>query len=496
MGSQSAVPSRPGELPGGTVVTQTLRRAKIVCTLGPASGSPGVIEQLIGAGMDVARLNFSHGSHEDHARNIVTVRQAAEKLGRAVAILQDLQGPKIRLGSLASGPFEVKKGERLVITTKPVAGGPGLVSTTYAQLPGDVREGGTILVDDGLIELRVEAVSDTDVECSVVDGGTLKPKKGLNLPGARISAPSLTEKDREDLIFGLSQGVDYVALSFVRRPEDVQDVRDVMAARGMQAPVIAKLEKPEALDRLEEILAVVDGVMIARGDMGVEMPPEQVPVAQKRILTAACAARVLVITATQMLESMTENPRPTRAEASDVANAIFDGTDATMLSGETASGKFPIEAVEMMARIATTAEANPRLYVPMHTGSGPGQAGFAEATCLAACDAARAIQARWIVAFTRSGNTARLLSKMKPRQPILAFTPDAAVRRRLALCWGVTPLVMPTMVTTDALIEELDQLLIASGYAAKGDPIVIIMGSPVSRFGTTNLLKLHRVGEF
>ena len=448
------------------------------------------------AGMDVARLNFSHGSHEDHLATLTTVREVSARLGRPVAILQDLQGPKIRVGTLASGPVTLEKGGTLTITTRSVPGSAAEVSTSYEALARDVQPGAVVLLDDGLMELRVRSVENgTDVVCEIVNGGILKQKKGINLPGTKVSAPSLTDKDRADLLFGLRHEVDFVALSFVRRPEDLQDVRRVMQHEGRRIPVIAKLEKPEALECLDDILDTADGVMIARGDLGVELPPERVPLAQKLIIDRAHSARVPVITATQMLESMTEHPRPTRAEASDVANAVFDGTDAIMLSGETAAGKYPVETVAMMDRIVRAAESQPRHFVRHPAGCQDETCTFTEATCLGAVDAAKAIKAKLVVAFTKSGSTARYVSKMRPRQPIVAFTVDPGVRRQMALYWGVIPLVLAAQESTDALIETLDQTLLESDYANTADPIVIIMGSPLNRFGTTNLIKLHRVGE-
>ncbi|MBI4870403.1 MAG: pyruvate kinase [Candidatus Riflebacteria bacterium] len=472
-----------------------MRRTKIVCTIGPASRSPAVLEKLIRAGMDVARLNFSHGTHEEHAAVLLAIREASARLGKPIAVLQDLQGPKIRVGILADGAVTLESGATFTLTTRSVPGSAQVVSTTYAELPRDVRPGAVLLLDDGLIELEAVSVDETDVVCKVVTGGLLKQKKGINLPGTAVSAPSLTAKDRDDLGFGLRHDVDFVALSFVRRPEDLEEVRRVMRAENKKVPLIAKLEKPEALEHLHAIMEASDGVMIARGDMGVELPPERVPVVQKQILDRAHVAGVPVITATQMLESMTGHPRPTRAEASDVANAIFDGTDAIMLSAETATGDYPVEAVKMMARIARAAEASPRHFVTHGTGCTSEPYSFAEATCQAARDAAQAVKAKLVVAFTRTGSTARTISRLRPRQPIIAFTPDPAVQRQLMLHWGVAPFLMKPQVHTDALVEELDSVLLASDYANTADRIVLILGSPLNRTGATNLMKLHRVGE-
>lgn len=466
-----------------------MRRAKIVGTIGPASESPEILGKLIASGLDVARLNFSHGSHEQHARTIAAIRSAAASAGRPIAILQDLQGPRIRIGDLAE-PVAVKSDHTITLTTDSQAGG-GAIPVTYKNLPGDVKPGDRILIDDGLIELAVEDAGRQAIRCRVVTGGTIRPHKGMNLPGVAVSAPAFGEKDRADLSFGLSHGVEYVGLSFVRGPEDVLAARTWMKKYDAEAAIIAKIERPEAVERLEAIVAVADGVMIARGDLAVETSPEAVPLIQKRIIRLCNEQRVLVITATQMLESMTASPRPTRAEASDVANAVLDGTDAVMLSGETASGRYPVEALETMARIVAAAEQG--LEQAPIPSQAPSPTPFPAAVCAAGARAARETGARVVVAFTESGTTARLLSKERPPVPIVAYTPHDAVRRRMALYWGVLPRAMRTISNTDELIRELERSLREEKLAGSGDRIVILLGAPAGARGSTNLMKLHTI---
>jgi pyruvate kinase len=473
-----------------------MRRTKIVATIGPASGSPEMIMRLLEAGMDVARLNFSHGTYEEHAQRITTLREAARTLDRPLAILQDLQGPKIRTGPLVDDrPVQLRAGERFDITTHEIVGTAARVSTTYTALPHDVQSGDRILLSDGLIELRVLETTDDEVRTEVIFGGELREHQGINLPGVNVSAPALTPKDAADLDFGLEQGVDYVALSFVRRAVDIQIIKQRIAAASKATPVIAKIEKPEALDDLAAILEASDAIMVARGDLGVEMPPERVPVVQKQLIEAANAAGVPVITATQMLDSMIRNPRPTRAEASDVANAIIDGTDAVMLSGETAAGQFPVESVQMMARIAEAAEASGR-HGDLHAMAAPPNTqanSVANAISAAACAIVQTLPVRAVVAFTMSGSTARLVAHLRPTVPILAFTPNEIVCRRLNLVWGVTPIMCDYVDRLDDLGVRLGEILLARGFAQPGDTIVMTGGHPIAARGQTNFVKVMQL---
>ncbi len=472
-----------------------MRRAKIICTMGPSTSSQDTLERMIEEGMDVARINLSHGERNDHKESIRKIRSASKRVGKYIAILQDLQGPKIRAGKIRGGQATLKAKDEFVITSRPVAGTSKIVSTSYKSMPEDVKTGDTILIDDGMIELKVEYVDGQDIICQVVNGGILKDHKGINLPGVDLDIPSITEKDREDLLFGIDQGVDYVGISFVRRAQDVSDVKKILDERGADIPAIAKLEKPEAIENLDEILEVADGVMIARGDLGVEMSPEQVPVVQKEVISKANLCGVVVITATQMLESMTANPRPTRAEASDVANAIFDGTDALMLSGETAVGSYPVESLKMMSRIIAKAEESlfAQPIFRRRRRSTDTDVTFEEAVSEAASIAAEELKARAIVAFTQSGSTARSISKERPHTPIIAFTPHENVQRRLSLYWGVIPRTMGVAIETDSMVQEVESILLKDGSVARGDVIVIIAGSPITSRGGTNLLRLHKV---
>ncbi|MBI5367661.1 MAG: pyruvate kinase [Planctomycetes bacterium] len=470
-----------------------MRRTTIVATLGPASRSPEMIARLIAAGVDVFRLNFSHGDHASHAAVFSAVRAASVAAGRAVAILQDLQGPKIRIGTLAGGgPVELVAGRPFVITARELAGDAERVSTTYAALPHDVRVGDLLLLDDGLLRVRVTGKDAGEVRCEVVVGGPLGEHKGINLPGVPLSTPSLTPKDREDVAAGLAWGVDYVALSFVRRPEDVLELKELIRRAGQSVPVIAKIEKPEAIDRLEAIVDAADALMVARGDLGVEVSVEQVPVLQKRIIAAANRRAKPVITATQMLESMVANPLPTRAEATDVANAILDGTDAVMLSGETARGKYPVETVLQMARIAEATET--ALYPferPLSTTVASADPD-AEALVDAACYAGRELKPAAFAVFTQTGATACLLSQQRPAAPILAFTPDPATYRRMALYWGVTPRLVSGVSGLTGLVAEAERTALALGWARPGDRLTVI-GGATGPAETSTLLKLHRI---
>src|SRR6202521_3365331 len=468
------------------------RHSKIVCTIGPACRSPRILERLLRAGMDVARLNFSHGTYEEHVRTIVQLRTVAQQLKKTIAILADLQGPKIRTGALAGGgPVLLRTGQKFVITTARVLGDSTRVSTIFRPLPKEVHRDDRILLSDGLIELRVERVRGGEVICQVINGGALGEHKGINLPGIKLRVPALTPKDREDLVFALKHGANYIAVSFVRRPEDVVLAKTLVRRAGKDTPVIAKLEKPEAIENLDAILRVADGVMVARGDLGVEMSPERVPVVQKTIIARAREFRRPVITATQMLESMTENPRPTRAEASDVANAIFDGSDAVMLSAETASGKYPVEAVGMMARIIEEAEASIREFPRPATQE---QLKVAETVAELVCHASRELHMKLIAVFTHSGFTARLVSRYRPLVPIVAFSPEAATRRRMSLLWGVTSRHISDIKKIDGLADLAEKRLLEERLVKKGDVIGIVAGTPMGIRGTTNFMKFHVIG--
>ena len=469
------------------------RHSKIVCTLGPATNSPRMIRRLLEAGMDVARLNFSHGTHETHAQSIAMVHAAAAELGKTVGILADLQGPKIRTGALAGGgTVNLRSGQQFIITTARILGDSTRVNTTFRPLPREVKSGDRILLSDGLIELRVEKVRGQEVICRVVNGGSLGEHKGINLPGVQLRVPALTPKDRIDLRFALDHNVDFIAASFVRRPEDVLLAKALIRRAKKDTPVISKLEKPEAIENLEGILRVSDGVMVARGDLGVEMNPETVPVVQKNIISRAREFRRPVITATQMLESMTQNPRPTRAEASDVANAIFDGSDAVMLSAETASGKYPIEAVSMMARIIQEAEASIREYPRPTTAQE--QLKVAETVAELVCHASRELHMKLIAVFTHSGFTARLVSRYRPLVPIVAFSPEASTRRRMSLFWGVTSRHISDIKKIDGLADIAEKRLLEERLVRKGDVIGIVAGTPMGIRGTTNFMKFHVIG--
>jgi len=451
-----------------------------------------MIDRLFAAGMDVSRLNFSHGTHEEHARNFALIRGASGEHEKPVAILADLQGPKIRTGALAGGgPVMLRTGQRFIITTAKVLGDSTRVSTTFTALPREVHRGDRILLSDGLIELRVEQVRSREVICEIVNGGALGQHKGINLPGLKLRVPALTSKDRADLAFALKHGANYIAVSFVRRPEDVLLAKQLIRRAGKDTPVIAKLEKPQAIENLDAILRAADGVMVARGDLGVEMSPERVPVVQKMIIARARELRRPVITATQMLESMTENPRPTRAEASDVANAIFDGSDAVMLSAETATGKYPIEAVSMMARIVEEAEGSVREFPrPAHQEQLKIPGTVAELVC----HASRELDMKVIAVFTHSGFTARLISRYRPLIPIVAFSPEQETRRRLAMIWGVYPRNIQDVRKIDGLAAVAEKRLLEERLVRKGDVIGIVAGTPMGIRGTTNFMKFHLIG--
>lgn len=468
-----------------------MRRTKIVCTLGPATDPPERMRALVEAGMNVARLNFSHGDHADHAMRYNLVRTAAAAAGRNIAILGDLQGPKIRLGRFADGPVVWETGERIRITVEDCPGDHDRVSTTYKQLADDVRPGDKMLVDDGNISLVAVAIENgTDVVCDVTEGGPVSNNKGLSLPGVAVSVPALSDKDAEDLEFALRLGVDYIALSFVRFASDIKLVHKIMDEVGIRRPVIAKIEKPEAVENLEEIALAFDGVMVARGDLGVEMPLEQVPVVQKRCVQICRENAKPVIVATQMLESMITHSRPTRAEASDVANAVLDGADAVMLSGETSVGKFPIQTVDTMARIITSVEGA-GVEVPALRHNPRTQGG---AMAKAARDIAIALDASALVAFTQTGDTARRLARLHVSQPVYAFTPDEEIQRQLALCWGTEAFRTWQVKTTDDMVRQVNTLLLDKAVCRPGDLVVIVAGAPSASPGATNTIRVHRIG--
>ncbi|MEV6328125.1 pyruvate kinase [Streptomyces sp. NPDC051909] len=472
-----------------------MRRAKIVCTLGPATETYDQIKALIAAGMDVARLNLSHGGHAEHEERYRHVRKAADEAGRSVGILADLQGPKIRLGRFREGPVLLERGDEFTITVEPMEGDQHCCGTTYSGLAEDVTAGERILVDDGRVTLEVTSVDGPRVHTRVVEGGMVSDNKGLNLPGVAVSVPALSEKDVEDLRWALRTGADVIALSFVRSGRDVEDVHRIMDEEGRRVPVIAKIEKPQAVENIDEIVAAFDGIMVARGDLGVEMPLEQVPIVQKRAIKLAKRNAKPVIVATQMLDSMIENSRPTRAEASDVANAVIDGTDAVMLSGETSVGKYPIETVRTMSRIVEAAEEDilAKGLPPLTERSKPRTQGGAVAR--AAAEIGDFLGARFLVAFTQSGDTVKRLSRYRSPIPLLAFTPDPETRAQLNLTWGVETFLGPHVESTDAMVAQVDEELLRIGRCRKGDIVVITAGSPPGVPGSTNLVRVHHIGD-
>jgi pyruvate kinase len=477
----------------GSSSAASSRRAKIICTVGPACNSEAILRDLMRLGMDVARLNFSHGSHEEHKQNIERLRRAAEREKRTICIMQDLQGPKIRTGRLMGhASVTLKAGSQVTITPRKIEGTSALISTTFQELAREVEPGARILLSDGLIELRVIRVRGEEVECEVINGGQLSEHQGINLPGVALSIPALTDKDRADLDFGLKHGVDMVALSFVRSAADVRQAKQIILDHGSDVPVIAKLEKPQALQVLEEIFAAADGVMVARGDLGVELAPEKVPVIQKHVIRRSAEWRKPVITATQMLESMIENPRPTRAEASDVANAIFDGTDAVMLSAETASGRYPRETVAMMSRIVVEAEthlqdfAQPRRRREKHSLT------IAEAICESISHAAEDLPMGAIAVFTESGNTARMISKYRPKAPVYAFSQALSVCNRMNLLWGVHPVRHEQTHNADGMAAAAERELLRQGRIKEGDVLGVVAGTQMAS-GSTNFVRLHAV---
>ncbi|MFD8122437.1 pyruvate kinase [Streptomyces albidoflavus] len=471
-----------------------MRRSKIVCTLGPAVDSYEQLKALIEAGMNVARFNMSHGSHAEHEDRYRRVRQAAADTGRAVGVLADLQGPKIRLETFAEGPVELVRGDEFTITTEDVAGDKSVCGTTYKGLPGDVAKGDPILINDGNVELKVTEVEGPRVKTIVIEGGVISDHKGINLPGAAVNVPALSEKDIEDLRFALRMGCDLVALSFVRDAEDVKDVHKVMDEEGRRVPVIAKVEKPQAVANMEAVVLAFDGVMVARGDLAVEYPLEKVPMVQKRLVSLCRRNAKPVIVATQMMESMITNSRPTRAEASDVANAILDGADAVMLSAVSSVGAYPIETVKTMSKIVVAAEQEllSRGLQPLVPGKKPRTQGGAVAR--AAAEIADFLGARALVAYTKSGDTARRLSRYRAAQPILAFTTDEATRNQLTLSWGVESHVVDHVDNTDAMVDQVDEELVGLKRFNDGDTVVMTAGSPPGVPGTTNMVRVHHLG--
>ena len=469
-----------------------MNRTKIVCTLGPASRSKEKIEQLLQAGMNVVRLNFSHGTHEEHGESIEMIRDVSQRLGRPVAILQDLAGPKIRIGTIPDGPVTLKAGQSYTITSREVTGSTEEVSLGFRDLPSQVKAGDTLLLADGALEMTVVEVQGEDIRCRVITGGELSSHKGINLPDRSLRTPILTEKDRRDLTFGLTHGVDYVALSFVRSAEDVRQVLQIMHYAGRRVPVIAKIEKHEALDHIDEIMELVDGIMIARGDLGVEIPLERVPAVQKRLIQLCNQCGKPVITATQMLKSMVDSPRPTRAEATDVANAILDGTDAVMLSEETAVGHYPVRAVEVMARIAMATEADfpHREWKTRFERRSTGGDSPEEAVSGAACQIAEQLQSRAILSCTQSGSTAQLVARHRPRMMVYGLTPNAETWRRLSLVWGVTPVLMDLEEEASSLAEAAQKVVGLHQLVPPGETMVLTAGVPLQQPGTTNLIRV------
>ena len=469
-----------------------MRRAKIVATLGPATSSYETIRAIIDAGVDVARMNLSHGSYDVHEGIYRIVRKAADDAGRAVAILVDLQGPKIRLGKFEGGPYALAEGDVFTITTEDVVGSKELSGTTFKGLPDDVNPGDMLLIDDGKVAVRVTAVEGPRVVTEVVVPGNVSNNKGINLPGVAVNVPALSQKDEDDLRWAIRLGADIIALSFVRNASDITRVHEIMAEEGRKAPVIAKIEKPQAVDNLQEIIDVFDGIMVARGDLGVELPLEAVPIVQKHAVELARRWAKPVIVATQMLESMIESPRPTRAEASDVANAILDGADAVMLSGETSVGAWPVVTVQTMARIVESTEEHGLERIPP-LGSKPRTQGGS--VTLAAAEVAEFVEAKFLCVFTESGDSVRRMTRLRHGIPIIGFTPEPAVRRRMALNWGVQSFVTPRVNHTDAMFAQVDAVLLNKGLAKPGETVVVVSGSPPGRAGTTNDMRVHVVGS-
>ena len=472
-----------------------MRKTKIICTLGPSTDKGDVLRELIANGMNVARFNFSHGSYEEHGGRLANLKALREELGKPVAALLDTKGPEIRLKEFKNGVEMLEAGQTFTLTTREVEGTKEICSVTYKDLPHDVHEGGTIMLDDGLIMLRIEKVTDTDITCTVLNSGKIKTKKGVNVPGVHLSMPYLSQKDREDIIFGIQNGFDFIAASFVRTAQDVYDIRNLLNEYDSNIRIIAKIENREGVNNIDSILSAADAVMVARGDLGVEIDFTELPGIQKNIIDRSFSFGKPIVTATQMLDSMMVNPRPTRAEISDVANAIYDGTSAIMLSGETAAGAYPVEALKTMSAIAERTENEPHYRDERFKDAAHGQISVSDATAHAACLTARDVNAAAIVTVSGSGNTARLLSKYRPTQPIIACVMDEQVQRQLSLSWGITSLLMGPAKSTDELIEMSTALAQKNGYLHNGELAVVTAGVPVGVSGTTNMIKIHMVGN-
>ena len=472
-----------------------MRKTKIICTLGPSTDKGDVLRELIANGMNVARFNFSHGSYEEHGGRLANLKALREELGKPVAALLDTKGPEIRLKEFKNGVEMLEAGQTFTLTTREVEGTKEICSVTYKDLPHDVHEGGTIMLDDGLIMLRIEKVTDTDITCTVLNSGKIKTKKGVNVPGVHLSMPYLSQKDREDIIFGIQNGFDFIAASFVRTAQDVYDIRNLLNEYDSNIRIIAKIENREGVNNIDSILSAADAVMVARGDLGVEIDFTELPGIQKNIIDRSFSFGKPIVTATQMLDSMMVNPRPTRAEISDVANAIYDGTSAIMLSGETAAGAYPVEALKTMSAIAERTENEPHYRDERFKDATHGQISVSDATAHAACLTARDVNAAAIVTVSESGNTARLLSKYRPTQPIIACVMDEQVQRQLSLSWGITSLLMGPAKSTDELIEMSTALAQKNGYLHNGELAVVTAGVPVGVSGTTNMIKIHMVGN-
>ena len=472
-----------------------MRKTKIICTLGPSTDKDGVLRELVASGMNVARFNFSHGSYEEHKGRLDNLKAIRAELGKPVAALLDTKGPEIRLKEFKNGVEMLEAGQTFTLTTREVEGTKEICSVTYKDLPHDVHEGGTIMLDDGLIMLRIEKVTDTDITCTVLNSGKIKTKKGVNVPGVHLSMPYLSQKDREDIIFGIQNGFDFIAASFVRTAQDVYDIRNLLNEYDSNIRIIAKIENREGVNNIDSILSAADAVMVARGDLGVEIDFTELPGIQKNIIDRSFSFGKPIVTATQMLDSMMVNPRPTRAEISDVANAIYDGTSAIMLSGETAAGAYPVEALRTMSAIAERTENEVHYRDNRLVDAHSGQISVSDATAHAACLTARDVNATAIVTVSESGNTARLLSKYRPVPPIIACVMNEQVQRQLAISWGITPLMMPLAHSTDELIEMSTALAKENGYLHDGELAVVTAGVPVGVSGTTNMIKIHMIGN-